>query len=180
MGERLMLNLPHNLDPILHVSLNTRLLTCYVLCRLVQVRKVDMLEGVSVIRSEKVKDELVLDGNDIELVSRSAALINQVSPFSLFLFPPVCKVKIPVLHYKPLLILLCLIYCYRNVMLRKKTSGSSLTVSTSATREQWPMRSNFSSICTVVLGFCDYFLQGWGAQQFLSIYPHGSFFPFIF
>lgn len=40
-----------------------------------------MLEGVSVIRSEKVKDELVLDGNDIELVSRSAALINQVYPF---------------------------------------------------------------------------------------------------
>jgi len=42
------------------------------------VRKVDMLEGVSVVRSEKVKDELVLDGNDIELVSRSCALINQV------------------------------------------------------------------------------------------------------
>ncbi|KAL2227716.1 60S ribosomal protein L9-like [Sesamum indicum] len=42
-----------------------------------RVRKVDMLEGVSVIRSEKVKDELVLEGNDIELVSRSAALINQ-------------------------------------------------------------------------------------------------------
>nr|GMC98649.1 60S ribosomal protein L9-like [Ipomoea batatas] len=42
-----------------------------------KVRKVDMLEGVSVIRSEKVKDELVLDGNDIELVSRSCALINQ-------------------------------------------------------------------------------------------------------
>lgn len=37
-----------------------------------------MLEGVSVLRSEKVKDELVLDGNDIELVSRSCALINQV------------------------------------------------------------------------------------------------------
>ncbi|KAM3374408.1 60S ribosomal protein L9 [Capsicum galapagoense] len=42
-----------------------------------KVRKVDMLEGVTVVRSEKVKDELVLDGNDIELVSRSAALINQ-------------------------------------------------------------------------------------------------------
>ncbi|XP_035550141.1 60S ribosomal protein L9-like isoform X2 [Juglans regia] len=45
-----------------------------------KVRKVDMLEGVSILRSEKVKDELILDGNDIELVSRSAALINQV-PF---------------------------------------------------------------------------------------------------
>ncbi|KAK9090242.1 hypothetical protein Sjap_023419 [Stephania japonica] len=42
-----------------------------------RVRKVDMLEGVTVARSEKVKDELILDGNDIELVSRSAALINQ-------------------------------------------------------------------------------------------------------
>ncbi|KAJ6776616.1 60S/50S RIBOSOMAL PROTEIN L6/L9 [Salix koriyanagi] len=42
-----------------------------------KVRKVDMLDGVSITRSEKVKDELVLVGNDIELVSRSAALINQ-------------------------------------------------------------------------------------------------------
>ncbi|XP_010934051.2 large ribosomal subunit protein uL6 [Elaeis guineensis] len=42
-----------------------------------KVRKVDMLEGVKIVRSEKVKDELILDGNDIELVSRSAALINQ-------------------------------------------------------------------------------------------------------
>ncbi|CAN6486817.1 unnamed protein product [Victoria cruziana] len=42
-----------------------------------RVRKVDMLEGVTVVRSEKVKDELILDGNDVELVSRSAALINQ-------------------------------------------------------------------------------------------------------
>ncbi|KAG6714425.1 hypothetical protein I3842_05G202000 [Carya illinoinensis] len=42
-----------------------------------KVRKVDMLDGVSILHSEKVKDELVLDGNDIELVSRSCALINQ-------------------------------------------------------------------------------------------------------
>ncbi|CAI9775097.1 unnamed protein product [Fraxinus pennsylvanica] len=42
-----------------------------------KVRKVDMLDGVSILRSEKVKDELILDGNDIELVSRSGALINQ-------------------------------------------------------------------------------------------------------
>ena len=40
-----------------------------------------MLDGVTILRSEKVKDELVLDGNDIELVSRSAALINQVRFF---------------------------------------------------------------------------------------------------
>ena len=37
-----------------------------------------MLDGVQITRSEKVKDELILDGNDIELVSRSCALINQV------------------------------------------------------------------------------------------------------
>jgi len=42
-----------------------------------KVRRVEMLPGVTVTRSEKVKDELVLDGNDIELVSRSCALINQ-------------------------------------------------------------------------------------------------------
>ncbi|KAI3961483.1 hypothetical protein MKX01_001219 [Papaver californicum] len=42
-----------------------------------KVRKVDMLDGVSIVRSEKVKDELMLDGNDVELVSRSCALINQ-------------------------------------------------------------------------------------------------------
>ncbi|KAF5460452.1 hypothetical protein F2P56_020316 [Juglans regia] len=51
-----------------------------------KVRKVDMLEGVSILRSEKVKDELILDGNDIELVSRSAALINQVISFPLYFF----------------------------------------------------------------------------------------------
>ncbi|KAM0946838.1 putative ribosomal protein L6 [Dioscorea sansibarensis] len=42
-----------------------------------KVRKVEMLQGVTITRSEKVKDELILDGNDVELVSRSAALINQ-------------------------------------------------------------------------------------------------------
>jgi len=41
------------------------------------VRKVPMLEGVKVIRSEKVKDEVVLVGNSIERVSQSAASIHQ-------------------------------------------------------------------------------------------------------
>lgn len=44
-----------------------------------------MLDGVTIVRSEKVKDELSLNGNDIELVSRSAALINQVSLIFLFI-----------------------------------------------------------------------------------------------
>lgn len=43
-----------------------------------QVRRVEMLDGVKISRSEKVKDELVVEGNDIELVSRSCALIKQV------------------------------------------------------------------------------------------------------
>lgn len=42
-----------------------------------KVRKVELLDGVTITRSEKVKDEVILEGNDIELVSRSAALINQ-------------------------------------------------------------------------------------------------------
>ncbi|PNX85701.1 60S ribosomal protein l9-like [Trifolium pratense] len=36
-----------------------------------KVKKVDLLDGVSIVRSEKVKDEVVLDGDDTELVSRS-------------------------------------------------------------------------------------------------------------
>lgn len=44
-----------------------------------------MLEGITVVRSEKVKDELVLDGNYIKLISRSAALIDQV--ISMFYLP---------------------------------------------------------------------------------------------
>lgn len=55
-----------------------------------------MLEGVTVVRSEKVKDELVLDGNDIELVSRSCALINQVC--SSLLFALTC-VQSNLVHY---------------------------------------------------------------------------------
>ncbi|KAG5142854.1 hypothetical protein JHK82_018549 [Glycine max] len=45
-----------------------------------KVRKVDMLEGVSVVRSEKVNDELILDGNDIELVSRKLRILKGVIP----------------------------------------------------------------------------------------------------
>lgn len=42
-----------------------------------RVRKIDMLPGVKVMRSEGVKDELCLTGNNVENVSRSCALISQ-------------------------------------------------------------------------------------------------------
>jgi len=41
------------------------------------IRRVYMRDGVSITASPKVKDELVLQGNDIELVSQSAALVQQ-------------------------------------------------------------------------------------------------------
>jgi len=41
------------------------------------VRKVPMLDGVTITRTEKVKDEIVLTGNDIGLVSQSAANVQQ-------------------------------------------------------------------------------------------------------
>nr|ACU44988.1 60s ribosomal protein l9 [Pfiesteria piscicida] len=40
-------------------------------------RTVKMLDGVSIVRSDNVKDEIVLSGNNIENVSQSAALIQQ-------------------------------------------------------------------------------------------------------
>jgi len=42
------------------------------------VRVVDALEGVTVSRSADVKDEIVLVGNDIQNVSRTCALIQQI------------------------------------------------------------------------------------------------------
>ena len=41
------------------------------------VRSVRLLEGVSCTKSDDVKDELVLKGNDVELVAQSAAAIQQ-------------------------------------------------------------------------------------------------------
>ena len=41
------------------------------------VRKVKLLEGVTVTKSDNVKDELVLVGNDIEKVAGSAALLHE-------------------------------------------------------------------------------------------------------
>ena len=42
------------------------------------VRRVEMLPGTTIARSDAVKDELILQGNDVESVSRSCALIHQV------------------------------------------------------------------------------------------------------
>ena len=40
-----------------------------------RVRIVKMLEGVTIAKDKAVKDQLILEGNDIELVSRSAAQV---------------------------------------------------------------------------------------------------------
>ena len=42
-----------------------------------RVRHIHMLEGVTVIKSDAQKDEIILEGNDIEAVSTSAAQIYQ-------------------------------------------------------------------------------------------------------
>merc|ERR1711936_20271 len=41
------------------------------------IRKVEMHEGVTVTSSTKMKDELIIEGNSLEAVSQSAALIQQ-------------------------------------------------------------------------------------------------------
>lgn len=41
------------------------------------VRSLDMLDGCTVRKSEDQKDEVIIEGTDLELVSRSAALIHQ-------------------------------------------------------------------------------------------------------
>jgi large subunit ribosomal protein L9e len=43
-----------------------------------RVRVVNMLAGCKIERSEAVKDELVISGNDIELVNRSAAMVHDI------------------------------------------------------------------------------------------------------
>ncbi|KAB7498661.1 60S ribosomal protein L9 [Armadillidium nasatum] len=41
------------------------------------IRKVEMAEGVKISTSTKQKDELILEGNDLEAVSQSAASVQQ-------------------------------------------------------------------------------------------------------
>jgi large subunit ribosomal protein L9e len=43
-----------------------------------RTRKIEMLQDTKISRSDTVKDQLVLTGNDIEAVSRSCALIHQM------------------------------------------------------------------------------------------------------
>jgi large subunit ribosomal protein L9e len=43
-----------------------------------RIRKIQMLEGVTIEKSDALKDELILRGNDLDLVSLSAALIQQI------------------------------------------------------------------------------------------------------
>lgn len=40
-----------------------------------RVRRIAMLDGVSIVKSDDVKDQVVLTGNDIELVSRSGKFL---------------------------------------------------------------------------------------------------------
>lgn len=42
-----------------------------------RVRKIPALDGCKIVRSNDVKDELIITGNNIENVSRTCALINQ-------------------------------------------------------------------------------------------------------
>eukprot|EP01132_Coremiostelium_polycephalum_P002666 gene2666-3308_t len=41
------------------------------------VRRIKLLPGITCVRSEKVRDEIVLTGNDLELLSQSCAVIQQ-------------------------------------------------------------------------------------------------------
>ena len=40
-----------------------------------QIRRIKMLEGVEIFRGTDVKDEIIIKGNDVDLVSQCAALI---------------------------------------------------------------------------------------------------------
>eukprot|EP00028_Trichosphaerium_sp_Am-I-7-wt_P009860 CAMPEP_0168533920 /NCGR_PEP_ID=MMETSP0405-20121227/17475_1 /TAXON_ID=498012 /ORGANISM="Trichosphaerium sp, Strain Am-I-7 wt" /LENGTH=189 /DNA_ID=CAMNT_0008560295 /DNA_START=17 /DNA_END=582 /DNA_ORIENTATION=- len=40
------------------------------------VRRITMLEGVKAVRSEKIKDEILIEGNDLDNVSQSAAKVH--------------------------------------------------------------------------------------------------------
>lgn len=100
-----------------------------------QVRKVDMLDGVTVVRSEKVKDELILDGNDIELVSRSAALINQVGLC-------VCVCMLEIFLFWPLDLLFWQKCHVKNKDIRKFLDGIYVSERGTIFEENWRLALN--------------------------------------
>ncbi|KAL2327416.1 hypothetical protein Fmac_020843 [Flemingia macrophylla] len=67
----------------------------------IYMRKVDLPDGVTVVGSEKVKDELVLEGNDIELVSRFCALSLTRYCIFIFVFPPPLASTSPIFVFLP-------------------------------------------------------------------------------
>jgi large subunit ribosomal protein L9e len=44
-----------------------------------RLRSIDMMEGVKLARSTDAKDQIELEGNDLDALSRSAALIHQAT-----------------------------------------------------------------------------------------------------
>ena len=51
-----------------------------------RVRHIDMLEGVTVMKSEAQKDEIILEGNDIEKVSTSGNFFFKILLYQFFSF----------------------------------------------------------------------------------------------
>ena len=99
-----------------------------------------MLEGgVSILWSEKVKDELVLDGNDIELRESlfQVRLPSSTRLHSCIIYPCIRKTccLLPAFAENPICGLV-----YKNAMSRTKISGKSETVSTLARMDLLLMR----------------------------------------
>ena len=99
-----------------------------------------MLEGgASILWSEKVKDELVLDGNDIELreILFHVQLPSSTRLHSCIIYPCIRKTccLLPAFAENPICGLV-----YRNSMSRTKLSENSETVSTLARRDLLLMR----------------------------------------
>lgn len=63
-----------------------------------------MLDGVTVTRSPGIKDELLIDGNDIELVSRSSALVSQGE---ISVVHSLCRTRLPYAFFNSFAIMRC-------------------------------------------------------------------------
>lgn len=93
-----------------------------------RVRVVNMLAGCKIERSEAVKDELIISGNDIELVNRSAAMVHDICTF----YCP-CSDRMPPCH----LATLPSLPHTTQVSQVTRISASSSMASTSAARAPW-------------------------------------------